>query len=99
MLAELPAAYFKNKEPEKANTVLDELRARWQQGKSGSCAFFIAQTYASFGKKELAFEWLEKSFKAHDVEMIWLKIEPQFKSLHGDPRYRDMLRRVGFPEK
>ncbi len=99
MLAELAAAYFKNKQPEKANAVLSELKTQWQQGKSGSCAFFIAQAYASFGEKELAFEWLEKSFKAHDVEMIWLKIEPQFKSLHGDPRYRDLLRRVGFPEK
>lgn len=99
MLAELAAAHFKNKEPEKANVVLSELKTQWQQGKSGSCAFFIAQTHASFGQKELVFEWLEKSFKAHDVEMIWLKIEPQFKSLHGDPRYREMLRKVGFSGK
>ena len=97
MLAELAAGYFRNNEPAKAKAVLNEMKTQWQQGQSRSNAFFIAQTFASFGEKDLAFEWLEKSFRAHDMEMIWLKIEPQFKSLHGDPRFQDLLRRVGFP--
>ena len=66
------------------------------KGPQGSPSFFIAQIYAGIGEPELAFEWLEKSYEAHEVEMIWLKIEPQFNSLRDDPRFIDLMKRVGF---
>ena len=49
------------------------------------------------GENELAIQWLEKAYEAHEIEMVWLKVEPSFKSLYGDPRYQDLLRKVGFP--
>jgi len=51
--------------------------------------------YAQMGEIDLAFEWLEKAYEAHELEMIWLKSEPQFTNLHGDPRYEEMLDKVG----
>ena len=98
MLGDLAIACFKNKQPEKGKLILQEMKALWYSNKGGSPAFFIGQVYAALGEKDPAFEWLEKSFAAHDVEMIWLKMEPQLKSLHDDPRYKDLLRRMGFPE-
>jgi hypothetical protein len=35
---------------------------------------------------------------ANDAELTWLKTEPMFKTLHGNPRYEELLRKIGFPE-
>lgn len=46
----------------------------------------------------MAFEWLEKAYQDHEVEMYWLKVEPSFEPLRSDPRWQGMLDKVGFPE-
>lgn len=50
------------------------------------------------GDKEAAFRWLEKGFEERDDLMINLKVEPIFESLRNDPRYQDLIRRVGIPQ-
>lgn len=50
------------------------------------------------GEIELAFKWLEKAYQDHEVEMVWLKVEPPFEPLHSDPRWQKMLDKVGFPD-
>lgn len=57
--------------------------------------FYVAMVYAGLGDKENALAWLEKAYAVHDEWMVYLKIYPEFASLHGDPRFQDMERRVG----
>jgi len=95
-LGDLAIAYFKSGQPEKAKEIIEELKSIESKGLQGSPSFYLAQIYAGIGDPELAFETLEKSYEAHEVEMIWLKIEPQFNSLRNDPRFTDLLKRVGF---
>jgi TolB-like protein len=97
-LGELSIAYFKSGQPEKTEEIIEELKSFESKGSQGSPSFFLAQIYAGIGELGLAFKWLEKSYKAHDVEMIWLKIEPQFNSLRNDPRFTELLERVGFTD-
>ncbi len=56
----------------------------------------IALIYARLGDKDLAFEWLEKSFVAHEIGLVSIKAESAFDGLSPDPRFQDLLRRVGF---
>jgi TolB-like protein/DNA-binding winged helix-turn-helix (wHTH) protein/Tfp pilus assembly protein PilF len=59
----------------------------------------IASAYALVGDKDNAFKWLDKAYDARDGEDIMLlKCVPPFKILHGDPRFADLLRRLGLPE-
>jgi TolB-like protein/DNA-binding winged helix-turn-helix (wHTH) protein/Flp pilus assembly protein TadD len=59
----------------------------------------VASAYALAGDKDKAFEWLEKAYADGDGENITLlNCIPSFKSLHGDPRFEDLLRRLGLPE-
>ena len=58
----------------------------------------MAYYYSGQGDVEAAFEWLEVAFRENDTELLWLKVEPQFKPLHNDPRWQEMLDKVGFPE-
>jgi tetratricopeptide (TPR) repeat protein len=74
-----------------------ELRLKdYEQGYES--AFTVAVTYARLGDKDLAFEWLEKSFAAREGDLVDIKTESAFDGLSSDPRFQDLLRRVGLPQ-
>jgi DNA-binding winged helix-turn-helix (wHTH) protein/tetratricopeptide (TPR) repeat protein len=58
----------------------------------------LAAIYASLGDKDKAFEWLEISYDERDGHLVDLKIEPFFAPLRDDPRYIDLMHRVGLKE-
>ncbi len=58
--------------------------------------FEIAMLYIRAGKNDKAFEWLERAVEAHDPNTISL-VMPIFDSLRNDPRFEDLLRRIGLP--
>ena len=55
----------------------------------------IALIYSGLGDKTKAFEWLEDAYHAHDVGLVYLKIDPCLDPLRSDPRFQDLLHRVG----
>ena len=57
-----------------------------------------AQGYAILGEKDQAFLWLEKSYQLHQQDLIHLRWSAALIGLHSDPRYADLLRRIGFPQ-
>ncbi len=61
-------------------------------------AVAVAGDYAQLGEKERAFEWLEKAFTEHDDDITYLKVNTSFNSLKSDPRFQDLLRRIGLPQ-
>jgi TolB-like protein/predicted Ser/Thr protein kinase len=58
----------------------------------------VAQSYNALGDKENAFLWLNKAYETRDVLLIDLKVDPVWTPLHSDPRWADLLRRIGFPQ-
>lgn len=56
----------------------------------------MAEISAQLGEKEQAFEWLEKAFEKRDYELMYLKVAPNLDPLRSDPKFADLLRRVGF---
>jgi TolB-like protein/tetratricopeptide (TPR) repeat protein len=58
---------------------------------------FVASIYASLGEKEQAFSWLEHAYAERDNWLTYLKVDPRFDTLQLDPRFHDLLRRVGLP--
>ncbi len=46
----------------------------------------------------LVFEWLERGYEERDLLMILLPNSPLTDPLRSDPRFDDLLRRIGFPE-
>jgi hypothetical protein len=57
------------------------------------------QPYTGLGDKDQAFRWLNESLKNHEGWMMFLKVDPQWESLRGDPRFDDLLRRLGLADK
>src|SRR5213594_2411242 len=60
-------------------------------------AYQIAEIYAVRGETDKAFEWLQISLDNHDTGLLSLLIDPLIRSLHGDPRYKSMLEKIGLP--
>jgi TolB-like protein/DNA-binding winged helix-turn-helix (wHTH) protein/Tfp pilus assembly protein PilF len=58
----------------------------------------IALVYAGMGEKDQAFQWLEKAYEERYPWLIHLKTEPRFEPLHSDPRFQDLVRRIGLPQ-
>jgi eukaryotic-like serine/threonine-protein kinase len=60
--------------------------------------YSIAKAYGFSGNSERAFEWLDRAFSAQAKLLTDLKSEPAFRSLHGDPRYAALLRKMKLPQ-
>ena len=58
-------------------------------------AYKIAVNYARLDDRDRAFEQLEKSFAARETDLLWIRTESAFDELSSDPRFQDLLRRVG----
>ena len=56
----------------------------------------VAAAYATLGDKDKAFFWLDKAFDEH--ALLFIKSSPEFDNLRSDPRYADVLRKMGLPE-
>ena len=57
--------------------------------------YYIALIYVGLGDKNQALEWLEKAFAERSANLTVLKAEPMFDPIRSDPRFQDLLRRVG----
>jgi len=55
-------------------------------------AYQVAQVYAMRGEADAAFMWLERAYDQRDAGLTEMKVNPQLRSLHGDPRWVAFLR-------
>jgi serine/threonine-protein kinase len=60
--------------------------------------FGIAELHARLGEKDQAFEWLEKAYAERSDNLLRLKEEIGFDNIRSDPRYAELLRRIGLPQ-
>ena len=58
----------------------------------------LATIYAGLGEKDEAFQWLEKAYEEHSSSMPSLATDPFWYVMRSDPRYTDLLRRMGLPQ-
>ena len=94
-LGSLGHAYAVSGNREKARQALSDVRELSKRRYVSP--FDTAVIYAGMGDKERTVEWLEKAFDDRSLEMIFLKVDPRFDRLHADPRFANLLRRMGLP--
>lgn len=61
-------------------------------------SYHIAVIYAALGEKDKAFAELEKGFEERDYLLPRIKVEPFLDPLRDDPRYQDLILRIGLPQ-
>jgi serine/threonine-protein kinase len=87
----LGVAYAHAGNREQAKAILRQLQANREQVTPGS----LAMLYAAVGEQEAALASLEKAFEEHDLQLQYLGVAPEFDPLRADPRFQNLLRRVG----
>ncbi len=61
-------------------------------------SYGMAVVYTALSDRDRAFEWLDKAYDERDYQMSLIKVDPRMDSLRADPRYAELLRRMGLPE-
>jgi len=79
-----------------AERLLAELQARSKSEYVSS--YLIAQIYIALGEKELAFKSLERAYAERSIDLVLAKVDPRLDPLRDDPRYLELLKRIGFPQ-
>ena len=93
MLAHLGYVYAVSGRGEAAQKVLDELEE--SSNRDYVPYYYRALIYVGLDQKEQAFEWLEKAYQEHDLNLVSVAINPTLDSLRDDPRFTSLLQRTG----
>ena len=79
----------------KATRVLENLEQLTK--KRYVCSYEVATAYVLLKQNEQAFRWLDKAVEDRSDCMVMLAVDPRMDSVRPDPRFQDILRRVGLP--
>lgn len=94
--ASLAYAYAKSGNRNEALKILQNLIKRAQTNYISPVT--IAFIYIGLGDDDRAFEWLEKAYRERDSLLTLLKVEPLFDNLRTDPRFLQLIQKVGLPQ-
>ena len=84
--------YWAEGRRDEADSVLAEVIAKYGE-------FFgwqVAQAYAFRGDADNVFHWMERCYVQHDPGVHWALVDPLFRSVHQDARWKPMLQKLGF---
>jgi TolB-like protein/DNA-binding winged helix-turn-helix (wHTH) protein len=87
-------AYYALGRKKESDAALSELIAKYHEDN----ADLIAQVYAFRNQSDEAFEWLDRAYAQRESDLVGTKVEPLLKSLHGDPRFAALLKKLNLPQ-
>ena len=88
-----PIAYYALGRKADSDAALNTLIAKHD----ANSAYRIAAAYAFRHQADEAFEWLDRAYALHDDDLIATKVDPFLKTLHNDPRYAALLKKLKLP--
>ena len=86
--------YARSGNRDQAQAILNQL----EMSKEDVSLYGLAVLYANLGERDKAFASLEKAYAARASWLRTLKYDSSFDPLRDDPRFHDLLRRVGLPQ-
>jgi len=88
--------YGRSGQRTRARHELEKLEQLYRRQRLDPAPMLLA--YIGLGDKDEAFYWLEKSYVAHSTMLTTLKVEPIYDPLRSDPRFQELMRRVGLAQ-
>jgi len=94
-LSDLARTYALARQKDKSQVILHDLLSGAKDREDTTLE--VAKIYAALGENDQAFAWLEKAYRNRAGGLILLNPAPDFQTLHHDPRFADLDRRIGLP--
>ncbi len=94
-LSSLGYVYAATGKQAEAIAIIKELETKYSRNEA--YGYDLAAIHAGLGDKDKAFEWLEKDFQA-GRNLFHVRPSIPYESLRDDPRFKDLLKRMGLPE-
>jgi TolB-like protein/Tfp pilus assembly protein PilF len=92
-LSSLAVIYAKTGRISEAQKILAQLLAN--DTKSQNNPYSVARVYAALGEKDKAIDWLSRAVDRRSFSVWFMRVDPSLDSLHGDPRFENLMRRIG----
>ena len=89
-LGGLAMVYWAMKNRVESDAALSSLQEKF----ASSDPYGIAQVHAYRAESDAAFQWLNLAYEQHHAGMLDIKADPLLHNLHGDPRFRTLLKRM-----
>jgi DNA-binding winged helix-turn-helix (wHTH) protein/Tfp pilus assembly protein PilF len=93
MKASLGHAYAKAHRKDEATGILSELNELSEKRYVSS--YERAAISVALGDERQQFQWLERAYEEHSFHLVYLNVWPQFRVIRGDPRFQDVVQRIG----
>jgi TolB-like protein/DNA-binding winged helix-turn-helix (wHTH) protein/tetratricopeptide (TPR) repeat protein len=77
--------------------MLDRFNGQYKQAEVSPMG--LAAAYTALGEKQRAIDWLQKAYEQRDPFLVFIRVHWAFDSLHSDPRFQSILRRMNFPQE
>ena len=90
----MAAAHFKLGNKKEADRICTELIGKF----ADSDAYLIALTYAHGDDPDKVCTWLERSYTNKEKFLTYLKVQPTFKNFRNEPRFKQLLQKMKFPD-
>ena len=95
-MAALGFLYAKEGKRREAEGVLGEFADLGRTGRYPS-SYAVGIVHAGLGERERAFQALDAAYKERSHWLVWLKRDPRWNEIRSDPRFQDLVHRVGLP--
>jgi TolB-like protein len=88
--------YAKSGRPQEARNVLAEFDDLVRQGRYAS-GYAIAVVYAGLGDRDRVFSYLDAAYRERSHWLVWLKRDPRWNDVRSDPRFQNLVHKIGLP--
>ncbi len=95
----LATTYAQAGREDDARRVLTEFLDQEPPPTGYSAGWDLAAAYAALGDTDEALRWLEAAYQERSSFMPWIEDDPSFAPLRSDPRFQDLVQRIGLPER
>ena len=75
--------------------LVEQQSAQSSKSEFAQTYYFLGNMYTQTGDKDKALVWLEKAFAERADGLTWLNVEPMLDEVRSDPRFQDLIRRIG----
>lgn len=77
----------------------DRAAAEFLASQPSPSPLLVARYYSAAGEIDMAFDWLDRAYQEREPQILHVVGYPQFDAIRSDPRYEDLLRRIGIPRE